>query len=85
LKATVVKLTRDRVCEARTDNEILFVFSLPNAVDVGVAPAPEPQVHRPRGVDRLAQRRPQRGRVAGADDGHAGDRAEDAEVLGRVV
>jgi len=37
LKATVVKLTRDRVCEARTDNEILFVFSLPDAVDVGIA------------------------------------------------
>ena len=32
--ATVLKLTVHRVCEARTENDILFVFPVPSGVTV---------------------------------------------------
>ena len=32
MQATVLRVTANRVCEARTDNDVLFVFPVPAAV-----------------------------------------------------
>ena len=37
MRATVVSVTRERSCSARTDNQILFVFALPTGVAVHVS------------------------------------------------
>jgi len=55
------------------------------AVDLGIAPAPEPDVHRARPVERRRKDRAQLVRVRRADDRQVGDRPRDRDVLERVV
>ena len=55
------------------------------AVDLGIAAPGDAEVDRPRVVDGRAQRGGQRRAVGGSDDGQAGQRAHDRDVLGRVM
>ena len=54
-------------------------------VDVRLAPPAQAEVHGPVQVDRRAQRPRCRGGVAGTNDGHVDHRAQQPEVLGRMM